>query len=114
MKTIIYHNPRCSNSREALSLLEKSNEDFEVIEYLKHAPSIEELTKILSKLKLKPEELVRKKEALYKEKFEGKKYTDKQWIEILCNNPVLIERPLVVKGNKAIIGRPPRKILEIL
>ena len=114
MKTIIYHNPRCSKSRETLELLKEHGEQIEIVEYLKNTPSEKELGEIISKLGIKPELLVRKSETLYKEKFAGKTFTDKQWIKILSENPVLIERPVVVKGNKAVIGRPPQNIIDIL
>ena len=114
MKTTIYHNPRCSKSREALNLLIEHKEDIEIINYLKEDLSEKELTDVINKLGIKPELLVRKSELLFKEKFAGKNFTDKQWIDILIKNPSLIERPIIVKGKKAIIGRPPQNIFEIL
>jgi arsenate reductase (glutaredoxin) len=111
---IIYHKPNCVKSNEALALLKKKKIKPVVIEYLIETPTPEELSKIITKLKIKPEELVRKKESFYKEKLIGKKFSDKKWIEILCKNPILIERPIIVKGNKAVIGRPTEKILEII
>ena len=110
----IYHNNRCTKSRCALELIQKETKDFRVIEYLKTPPSEKELEDILKKLNMKAEEIARKKEPLFKEKFEGKKFTEEQWIKILAKNPILIERPIVVKGNKAVIGRPTEKILQIL
>lgn len=114
MKTVIYHNPRCTKSREALALLNELHEEVEVVEYLKNTPSEEELRSLIKKLKIKPELLMRKKEPVFKEKFEGKKLTDDECIKAMVENPVLIERPIIVKNNKAIIGRPPQNIHDIL
>jgi arsenate reductase len=93
---------------------ENSVEDYELVEYLVKVPSEKEIKEILKMLGMKAEDLVRKKEKLYKEKYEGKKISNAEWIKILHKNPILIERPIVVKGGKAIIGRPVEKILEIL
>ena len=108
------HNPRCTKSRQALAILTESGENPEIIEYLKNPLTIEELQDIITKLKIKPEELVRKKEPLFIENYKGKTFTDKQWIKILSDNPVLIERPILIKGNKAVIGREESKIRELL
>lgn len=110
----ILHNPRCTKSRETLKILEDSNEFIEVVEYLKTTPSAEELGEIVEKLGIKPEGLLRKGEAIYKEKFKGQSLTDDQWLEAMVEYPKLIERPIVIKGNKAIIGRPPEKVLSLL
>jgi arsenate reductase (glutaredoxin) len=110
----IYHNNMCSKSRETLQLLRDSGQEVEVVEYLKHAPSAEELKQVLQKLQLKPEQLLRKGEKLYKEQFAGKQHTDEEWIRIMSENPVLIERPVVVKGDKAVIGRPPENVKTLL
>lgn len=108
------HNPRCTKSRQALAILTESGENPQIIEYLKKPPTIEELQDIIAKLKIKPEELVRKKEPLYIENYKGMSFTDKQWIKILSENPVLIERPILIKGNKAVIGREEAKVRELL
>ncbi|WP_245598671.1 arsenate reductase (glutaredoxin) [Sporocytophaga myxococcoides] len=108
------HNPRCTKSRQALTILTESGENPQIIEYLKNPPTIEELQDIIIKLKIKPEELIRKKEPLYIENYKGKSFTDKQWIKILSENPVLIERPILIKGNKAVIGREEAKVRELL
>ncbi|MFN8165421.1 MAG: ArsC/Spx/MgsR family protein [Bacteroidia bacterium] len=111
----IYFKPNCSTCRNALNLIkENTDEDYELTEYLVEVPSQKEIKEILKMLGLKAEDLVRKKEHLYKEKYEGKKLTNAQWIKILHENPILIERPIVVKDGKAIIGRPIEKILDIL
>lgn len=110
----IYHNPRCSKSRQTLQILEDQGIEPEIIKYLEDVPSKKELYSILQKLNIKPEELVRKNEKIYKEKFKGKELTDNQWIEAMVEYPKLIQRPIVVEGDKAILGRPPEKVLELI
>lgn len=110
----IYHNNRCGKSRETLEILKVKGQDVEVIEYLKETLSVEELRDIIKKLKIKPEQLIRKGEKVFKEKFEGKKFTYEEWIQIMIDNPILIERPIVINGDKAVIGRPPESVLTIL
>lgn len=110
----IYHNTRCSKSRDVCTLLKKKKVKTEIIEYLKTPPTQKEIKSLLKMLGMKASELVRTKEPLYKEKFEGKKITEAQWLKILSENPILIERPIIVKGDKAVIGRPTEKVLELL
>ncbi len=110
----IYHNPRCGKSRSALALLEEKGHQPHIIEYLKTPPAKEELRAILRKLGMKPEQIARKGEDVYKQKFAGKALTDEQWLDALVKNPILIERPILVKGDKAVIGRPPDNVLELL
>ena len=110
----IYHNNRCRKSREGLTLLEESNREFKVIHYLEHPPSPEELREILSKLAMSPEQLIRKNEAIWKDQFKGKELSDDQLVEAMSAHPKLIERPIVIRGEKAVIGRPASNILEIL
>jgi len=110
----IFHNNRCSKSRETLDILKEQGQQVEIVEYLKQAPTAAELKQLLQKLNMKPEQIVRKGEALYKEQFAGKTFSDEEWIDILISNPVLIERPIVVNGDKAVIGRPPENVLTIL
>ncbi len=110
----IYHNPRCSKSRETLALIRQKGIEPEIIEYLKTPPSKEALRGLLGKLALKPAQLVRKGEDVYKQSFAGKALNDEQWLDALAANPVLIERPIVVKGSKAVLGRPPENVLGLL
>ena len=113
-KVIIYHNPRCSKSRESMCILEDIGAEAEVVNYLDIPPTQKLLRELLKKLGMKAEQIVRKSEPLYKQKFEGKKLTNAEWIKLLANNPVLIERPIVVKGDKAVIGRPPENVRELI
>lgn len=110
----IYHNPRCSKSRKTLELIQQAGQEVEIIDYLNHVPNEAELINVIKLLGIKAEDLVRKNEEVYKEKFKGKKITQQEWVKILIEHPKLIERPIVIKGNKAIIGRPPEKVLELL
>lgn len=110
----IYHNPRCGKSRNTLAILEEKGIAPTIVEYLKTPPTKEELRAIVKKLGIGPQALVRKGEDLYKEKFAGKALSDEQWLDVLAKNPILIERPIVVRGGRAVIGRPPEKVLEIL
>ncbi len=115
METVkIYHNTRCSKSRQACSILEEQKVKVEIIEYLKTPLTEKGIKNLLQMLGMKAEELVRKGEPLFKEKFANKKLTEKEWIKALAENPILIERPIIVKGNKAIVGRPPEKVLAFL
>jgi len=110
----ILHNPRCRKSRETLNLIQEKGTEVEIVEYLKEAPSVDELRSILEMLQLNPEQLLRKGEAVFKENFKGKDLTEEEWIEAMASNPVLIERPIVIKGNRAVIGRPPENVKELL
>ncbi|MCA0153213.1 arsenate reductase (glutaredoxin) [Winogradskyella vincentii] len=110
----IYHNPRCRKSREGLEIVEKSGKTFNVVKYLDDQLNVAELKNIIAKLEIKPIDLVRKNEAIWKSEFKGKSLTDAEIVEAMIANPKLIERPIVVNGNKAIVGRPPETINEIL
>jgi arsenate reductase (glutaredoxin) len=110
----IYHNPRCSKSREGLQLLEGLHQEFTVIKYLDIPPTRDELKAIIKKLGIKPIGLVRTKEDIWKEKYEGKKLTPAQVIAALLKYPQLIERPIVINGDKAVIARPADRVKEIL
>lgn len=111
---IVYHNSRCSKSRCAIDFLKEKGVEFTVVEYLKDVPSKKELTEIIKKLGIKPEELIRKGEDEYKEHFKGKSLSDEEWIEAMVKFPKLIERPIVIQNEKAVIARPTERILEIL
>lgn len=110
----IYHNPRCRKSRETLELLKKKKHEPEIILYLEDVPTKKELKDILAKLNIPAEKLLRKGEAIYKENYKGQSFSESQWIDIMIKNPKLIERPIVVNGKKAAIGRPPESVLDIL
>lgn len=110
----ILHNPRCSKSRETLRILEESGKDVEIIEYLKDTPSEEELREVLALLGIPAEHLVRKNESIYKENFQGKSLSEAEWIKAMITFPKLIERPVVIDGNKAVIGRPPENVKQLL
>ncbi len=111
----IYHNPRCSKSRQALAIIQEAGYEVEVIEYLKTPPTADELADVISKLGISSDQLVRKKESLFKELgLHEQKLTERQWIQVLCKNPKLIERPIVISGNRAVVGRPPELIRTLL
>jgi arsenate reductase len=111
----IYHNPRCSKSRATLALLEENNTQANVVEYLKTPPTAEQLNDILTMLGLEPRELMRTHEQEYKDAgLDDDALTREQLIAAMVKHPKLIERPIVVKDGKAIIGRPPEKVLDIL
>jgi arsenate reductase len=114
MKTTIYHNPQCSKSREALQFLQNENADIEVIEYLKTPPNHEELKAIVDKLGITPDLLLRKKEPVFISQFKDSCLTDDEWIDVMVQFPQLIERPIVIQGKKAIIGRPVERILDLI
>ncbi len=110
----IYHNPRCSKSRQGLAILEESKQAFETIRYLEKTPTEKELKEIITLLGISPIDLVRKNEKIWKENFKGKELTDNEIINAMVKNPKLIERPIIINKNKAVIGRPPENILTIL
>ena len=115
MTAKIYHNPRCGKSRDTLKLLEARGVPVKIIEYLKNPPSAEELAVILEKLALEPRDLMRKKETIYKELNLGNTELDRaNLITAMVNNPILIERPIVLFAGKAALGRPPEAVLTIL
>ena len=104
---IIYHNPRCRKSRETLAIIKDNGVQPEIVEYLEHPLNKEELREVLKKLNMKASEIIRKGEVVYKEKFKGKELSEDEWIQAISEHPKLMERPIVVKGNKAVLGRPP-------
>ncbi|MBT8264931.1 MAG: arsenate reductase (glutaredoxin) [Bacteroidia bacterium] len=111
---IIYHNPRCRKSRDTLEILETKKADYKVIKYLDTPLSEEKLGKIIKLLKIRPIELIRKNESIWKENFKDLDFSDEELIQVMAKYPKLIERPIVINGNKAVIGRPPELILDIL
>ena len=114
MNLKIYHNPRCRKSREALQYLEETKQSFDIINYIDKRLSKAEIEQLLKELCYQPEELIRKNEAIWKEQYKGKDLSVDELVSALSENPKLIERPIVVKGDKAVIGRPPEKVEELL
>ncbi len=112
--TTLYHNPRCSKSRQALSLLEEKGETIDVVQYLENPPSRQELVQVIDLLGIKPIELVRTQESEWKENYKGKELTNDEIIDAMIKYPKLIERPIAIKGTHAVIGRPPENVLDIL
>nr|WP_276900693.1 arsenate reductase (glutaredoxin) [Pedobacter kyonggii] len=110
----IYHNNRCTKSRCALAELENSGKAFEVVYYLETPPNKSELEEIIRKLGIKPLELIRKGEKVFTEHYKGKSLSDEEWIGAMVAHPILIERPIIISGDKAVIARPTEKIKEIL
>lgn len=111
---VIYHNARCSKSRSACEIVAGRGIDARIVEYLKTPPGKDELRELLKKLGMKPSELVRRGEEVFKENYAGKSLNEEQWLDALVAHPVLIERPIVVRGDRAVIGRPPEKVIELL
>ncbi|WP_193555806.1 arsenate reductase (glutaredoxin) [Hwanghaeella grinnelliae] len=114
MTVTIYHNPRCSKSRQTLTLLQDKGIEPEIVEYLKTPPGADEIADVLKKLGIEARALMRTKETVYKELGLSQVDDEKALIKAMAENPVLIERPVVIKGSKAAIGRPPEQVLEIL
>ena len=110
----IYHNSRCGKSRECLVFLENSGQKYEIVKYLEDVPSFGELKEIIQKLGIKPIELVRRKEKIWIENFKDKPLTDDEIVQAMVANPILIERPIVINGDKAVIARPLEKAAAIL
>ncbi len=106
----IYHNSRCKKSRAGLAYLQEKTSDFEIREYLKESFTPEELIDALKKMNKKPFDIIRKQEEVYRKQYKGKEFPDDQWIKILIENPKLIERPIVVSNNKAVLAQPPENI----
>lgn len=110
----IYHNPRCRKSRETLQRIEEAGKSPDIIKYLETPPTEEELEGLLRKLNLRAPKLIRKGEKVYKEQFKGQDLSEKEWIKVMAEHPKLIERPIVVDGERAIIGRPPENVDALL
>lgn len=109
----IYHNPRCSKSRQGLEAVEKSGEQFEVVKYLENIPTKDELREVLGYLNMSAENLVRKNEVVWKDNYRGKDLSEDEILDAMIKNPKLIERPIVIKDSRAVIGRPTEKILNL-
>ncbi|THF63393.1 arsenate reductase (glutaredoxin) [Pseudothauera rhizosphaerae] len=110
----IYHNPRCGKSRSACAILAEKGIQPEVVEYLKTPPDRATLKGLLKKLGLSAEELVRKGEAIYKSEYKGRTLSEEEWIDALLAHPILIERPIVVAGERAVVARPPERVQELI
>jgi len=109
-----FHNPRCGKSRQCLAFLQEKGIEPELFLYLKTPPSFDELKEVVRKLGIKPLDLIRKKESIFKENFKGKELNDDQWIEAMVEYPKLIERPIVITEDRAVIGRPKENVLNLL
>ena len=109
----IYHNPRCSKSRQTLSIIKEKTSNFEIIEYLKSPLTFKEITVLLSQLNIEPIELIRTQETIWKEKYQSKKMNNEELINSIIKHPKLMERPIVATNKKAVIGRPPENVLEL-
>lgn len=114
MSFTIYHNPHCSKSCSALDILQHTGTGARIINYITHPLKEKELKDLLQKLGMRAEELIRKKEKLFIDHFEGRTFSEEEWFEVLLNNQLLMERPIVVKGDKAIIARPPELVSTLL
>jgi len=114
-RVTIYHNPRCSKSRQTLALLEERNIEPEIVLYLETPPSTDELAELLTKLGISARQLLRKSEDAYKDNnLSNTDLSDAELIQAMRNFPKLIERPIVIANDKAALGRPPEQVLEIL
>ena len=113
MNITIYHNPRYNKNRKTLDLLEKESSDFKTIEYLKNPLSFDEIKEIVEKLAIKPIELIRKNEEIWRDNYKEKEMSDNEIIKAMERSPTLIERPIVITEKQGIIGRPPEKVLNL-
>lgn len=111
---IMYHKPNCATSLETLKMLKDHGVKPQLRLYLEDPPTPAELDELLKKMGKRVKSLIRTKEPLYKEEYEGKKLTKKQWLKILSENPILINRPILIRGDKAIMGRPPEAVLQLV
>jgi len=110
----IYHNPRCGTSRKTLGMIQDAGIEPEIVLYMKEPLSAKELKETISKLGISAEDLLRKKEQIFKDNFKGKSLSEDEWIEAMVEFPKLMERPIVIKGKKAILGRPPENVLALI
>ena len=111
---VIYHNSRCSKSRSVCALVSERKIEAKIVEYLETPPNKAELRALLHKLGMKPAQLVRRGERIYQETYANREMSDEQWLDALVAHPILIERPIVVCGERAVIGRPPEKVLTLI
>lgn len=109
----IYHNPRCQKSRQTLKILQDARVDFEIRKYLDNPPTKGELKIVLEKLGISPQALIRKEEQIFKNEYLGKNLTADEWIEVMVRHPKLIQRPIVIDGDRAVLGRPPENVREL-
>ncbi len=110
----IYHNPRCRKSRETLALIQESGVAFEIVEYLKTPLNPEQFRALLHKLQMQPDELLRKGESIWKEKYKGRALGEDEILRAMAEHPKLMERPIVVRGQRAVLGRPPENVHRLL
>lgn len=110
----VFHNARCSKSRSACALLAERGVELEVVDYLRTPPTQEELRALLTLLGMRAEALVRKGEDVFRDHYAGRSLTEEEWLEALVAHPILMERPIVVYGNRAVVARPPELALELL
>ena len=111
---VIYHNSRCSKSRSVCALVSERKIEAKIVEYLETPPNKVELRALLRKLGMQPAQLVRRGERIYQETYANREMNDEQWLDALVAHPILIERPIVVCGERAVIGRPPEKVLTLI
>ena len=114
MNIQIYHNPRCGKSREALQYLKDKGIEPQIILYLQNPPTFDELKELVRKLKINPTELIRKKEKIFIENYSTAHLSDDEWIKVMTEHPILIERPIIISGDNAVIGRPKERIDEVI
>ena len=110
----IYHNPRCAKSREGLKYLEERGYEIQVVNYMKDGISVDELRNILKRTRLSVDDLIRKQEQLYKERYKGKEMTEDEWLTVLSENPRLLQRPIVINGVRAVLAQPPNEVDKIV
>ena len=113
-KITIYHNPRCSKSRQALALLVENAVEPIVVEYLKSPYTKEQLRTLCKKLNMRAQDLIRKNETVYKERFADSELSEEEWIDAMVTHPILVERPIIENADAAVVGRPPERVMEIL
>lgn len=113
-KVVLYHNPRCSKSRQTLALLKENGIEPEIVEYLKTPPSAQEIEQLLEKLGVEPHDLLRTQEAPYKERKLSPASSKDEILHAIRGNPILLQRPIVVRGRRAVFGRPPENALALI